>query len=348
MLLTGFTPDFAGGFETSLLRISTTAPVTVPELLYSDVPGSNGIGGSVPHFALWHPDAGSVALIANVGGRLATFLVDVENGIGPSVSNGGQVYLNWSADGSHLVVHTAERLVLHRFAADRSSTGRQQIGNGSVSYKTPKFSPTADRYAYIETEDGARSLMIGGVEGLAPQRIRAANSSNAFEWSPDGTRLAFVEGSRIGFYENLRIIDLSGEGIKDIVIGTNLLAFWWSPDGEKILLAIPSERQDDVALSVADTVTGDVKFLGRLAISPEMSFVIEFFDQYSADLNIWSPDSSSFVFAGSLFEGYWSAEGISTQVQFGAGDTDVWVFDAAGVEGPVSLGSGILGTWSPR
>lgn len=348
MLLTGFTPDFAGGFATSLLRISTSAPGAVPELLYSDLPGTTGIGGGIPHFPLWHPDSGSVALIANVGDGLATFLIDAEDGIGPSVSNGGQVYLNWSSDGSHLVVHTAERLVLHRFAADGSSSGRQQIGNGSVSYKTPKFSPSADRYAYIETENGVRSLMVGGVEGLEPERIRPAGANNAFEWSPDGNRLAFAEGSRIGSYESLRIIDLSSEDAEDIVIGTNFLAFWWSPDGSKILLAIPGEERENIALAVADAQSSKTTFLGRLTVSPEISFVIEFFDQYSPDLNIWSPDSTSFVFSGSLLEGHWSPGGLNTQVQFGGGETDVWVFDAAGSEDPISLGSGVFGTWSPR
>ncbi len=346
LLVTAFTPDIAGGFETSLLRVTANGVDNFPELLYRDVPGTTGIGG-IPHFPIWHPDGGSVAIIANVGEGLSTFLVDVVDGVGPAVSNGAPVYLDWSQDGSHLLVHTAERLVLHDFGSDGKRTGSQQIGLGSISYRVPKFAPNSDRYAYIDLADGLRSLLIGSPAADSPMQVRLARSNNSFAWSPDGERLAFADGSRSGFYEMLRIIDPDGDESDDVIVDTPLLAFWWSPDGESILLAMPGGESENAALAVVDANTGDVNFLGLIAPSAEMGFVIGFFDQYAADLRLWSPDSSRFVFGGTLKEGLLPEDG-GTQVQLGDFDTSIWVIDPSGSEPPISLGAGGFGTWSPE
>lgn len=346
LLISAFTPDIAGGLETSLLRTSATIAEANPELLYRDVPGTNGIGG-VPHFPVWHPDGGSVALIANLGDGLVTFLIDVEDGLGPAVSNGAPVYLEWSSDGSHMLVHTSERLVLHAFDSDGKRTGTEQIGVGSVSYRVPKFAPGSDEYAYIDLSDGVRTLLIGAPSQPSPRQVRPALANNSVAWSPVGHRLAFAEGTRGAFYDTLHIIDPNGDAESDVQINRPILAFWWSPDGQNILVAMPRDEPENVALAVVDAETGDFNFLGLADPSPEMGFVIGFFDQYAADLHLWSPDSTRFIFSGILKDGL-SDEAAGTQVQFGDPDSEVWVIDPSGLEKPISLGAGTFGTWSPE
>ncbi len=345
LLISAFTPDIAGGFETSLLRTSATRPEANPELLYRDVPGTTGIGG-VPHFPIWHPDGGSVALIANVGNGLSTFLIDVEDGLGPVVSNGAPVYLDWSADGSHLLVHTSERLVLHEFGPDGKRTGFEQIGIGSVSYRVPQFAPNSDDFAYIDLSDGLRSLLVSAPSETSPKQVRLARANNSFAWSPNGDRLAFADGNRAGFYESLRIIDPDGDTNTDVLVNSPILAFWWSPDGRSILLVMPGGEPENVALAVVDSASGDVNFLGLTEPSSEMGFVISFFDQYAADLRLWSPDSTRFIFSGILRDGL-ADEFPGTQVQLGNLDSSIWVIDPSGGDRPISLGAGGFGTWSP-
>lgn len=301
----------------------------------------------MPHFPVWHPDGGSLALIANVGDGLSTFLVDVEDGLGSAVSNGAPVYLDWSTDGSRMLVHTADRLVLHEFGPDGGRTNSEQIGVGAVSYRVPKFAPESNDYAYIDIADGLRNLLVRSPSESSPTQVRLARANNSFAWSPEGDRIAFADGNRAGFYETLRIVNPDGEATDDVIVNTPVLAFWWSPDGKSILIAMPGGEVENVALAVADSATGDINLLGLFQPSAEMGFVISFFDQYAADLRLWSPDSSRFIFSGVLKDGL-KDEAAGTQVQLGDPDSKVWVIDPSGVDQPLSLGLGGFGTWSPE
>lgn len=342
LLLTGFTPDFSGGFESSLLRTLVAVPGSIPDLLYRDLPGTTGIGG-VAHFPVWHPDSGSVALIANTGNGLSTFLVDVEEGVDIAISNGSPVYLDWSADGSHMVVHTAERLTLHTFDAAGSRTGLEQIGRGSVSYRVPKFSPSTDEYLYVDLVDDERRLLKGSISSGTTETIAEADLGNAFEWSPDGNRIAYGSGTRYGIYSQFSITSVE-EGTAAVATDVPVRAFWWSPDSQKVLLATPTLQAATVTLQVMDVASGNMRTIATLDPSPEMAFVIEFFDQYAGNTQLWSPDSSRVVFSGTLRDDSAS----NTRVQFGDEEHEVWVFDVDGGSPPISLGRGNFGTWSPQ
>lgn len=344
LLTTAFTSDISGGFETSLLRTAVDPPGAASSLLFRDIPGSTGIGG-VAHFPIWRPDSKSVALIANVGDGLSTFLIDVEKGIATGISNGAPVYLDWSSDGARLLVHTAERLVLYEFDSTGSRTAAERIGVGSVSYRVPKFSPVSDDYLYVDFAGDIRGLFKGSPGVPDAELITEARANSAISWAPDGDRVAFADGSRAGFYESLRLIDLTGV-TAEVTLDTPVLAFWWSPDGQRLLVALPGGERDNAALAVVDSRTGDVNLLGLIEPSPEMGFVISFFDQYAADLQLWSPDSSRFVFSGLLKDGLIDDQA-GTPVQLSDGEPGVWVFDPSGARPPLSLGAGMFGTWSP-
>lgn len=345
LLLTAITPGISGGFETSLLRAGVAPPGAAPLLLFGDVPGTAGIGGGVAHFPVWRPDGGAVALIANTGPELATFLIDVEAGVGSVVSTGAPVYLDWSRDGSHMLVHTVAQLVLHGFDSAGGRAGSDLIGTGSASYRAPKFSPVSNDYLYVDIEGQVRSLFKGTVGVPDAELITTARAGSAFSWAPGGDRVAFADGNRAGFYDMLRVIDMAGSA-DEVVVETPILAFWWSPDGTRLLVVTLGGEPGSLALGIVDASTGEVDLLGLVEPSPEMGFVISFFDQYAADLQLWSPDSTLFVFAGILMEGLADA-GAGTVVQFGDGESSVWVIDPAGERPPVSLGLGSFGTWSP-
>ncbi len=346
LLITGFTADGAGGIETSLLRAPAASVSTVPDVLYRDLPGTTGIGG-IPHFPLWHPEASSVALIANIGGGLLTFLIDVEEGPDQAVSNGAPVYIHWSPDGSHMLVHTAELLVRHDFSPGGEPIGSEQIGTGSLSYRVAKFSPLSDDYVYVGLFNSQHALLIGSAAEATPKQIGIAGENNSFEWSPNGDRIAVGDGRRAGIFDRLKIVDPNGDADDAVIADTPLFAFWWSPDGKQILAVLPGNEPSNLGLAIIDSATGDVENLGFVEPSSDMLFVLAFFDQYTPDLNVWSPDSSRFVFSGVLGEGL-AVDGAGRQVQFGDEDSSVWVIDPSGASPPLSLGSGVFGTWSPE
>ncbi len=345
LLITAFTPDVDGGLETSLLRTSATPANAAPELIYRDVPGTNGIGSGVPHFPLWHPDGDSVVLIANIGEGLATFVVDVESGPGASVSNGAPVYVDWSADGSKMLVHTAERLVLHEFAADGSRESSEAIGNGSISYRVPLFSPVSDDFIYVDAFGGGRQILRGSAASLdEPMPLLEAQASNGFAWSPDGSRIAFGTGTRNGIFDRLLVADATGGDARTLVEDF-VAAFWWSPDGKKLLTVGINEDPGQAVLSVVDVDTGAVEEIAVVEPTFEMSFISAFFDQYAANLRLWSPDSNSVLFSGLLV----SDTSTGVRVQSGDEVPSVWLFDVSGSSlPPISLGAGVMATWSPQ
>ena len=348
LLITAVTSDVRGGFETSLLRVDAVGGV-LPEALYLDVPGSDGIGG-IPHYSSWSPNSNKIAVIANIGDGLSTFLLDRERGFtGQAVSNGSPVYFDWSADGSHMLVHTAERLVLHRFDSDGTRIASREIGSGSISYKAPDFSPATDEFVYIDFIDSIRRVLVAAPDSMAATEVGQVDLNAAVKWSPAGDMIAIASGERANSFDSLRVIELDGaEAFSHTFEG--LMAFWWSPDGEKILLALESsaDMQDEVELAVVDIASGSVSEIGRFEPSPETWFMMEFFDLYSNDHRVWSPDSKLVTFSGFL-RGDLPAEaqpsGIEPQ---GSLEPEIWVLDVSGSEAPVSVGVGGFATWSPR
>jgi Tol biopolymer transport system component len=342
LLVTMYTADAGGGFATALLRVSTESSENQPNMVYADTPGTQGIGG-VPHFPAWRPDAGAISLIADVRGGLATFIVSSTGDFGPTVSNGGPVYMDWSHDGSYLLTHTSETLVLHSFNPEGGRTGARRIGNGSISYRTPDFSPVTNEYLYVEFVDGERSLFVGDPTSGETRKLITTGAASAFRWSPDGKHIAALHGSREDSYDSLDIISTENPISFFETADTRYVAFWWSPDGKQLLLVSPSTVPNHVALSVLDTTTHKTRYVGQVQPSDEMSFVLSYFDQYATDLQLWSPDSSQIVFAGFLDD---RTDGSSSQAA--SDDSRIWVFDSTGTESPSSVGAGVFAAWSPN
>jgi Tol biopolymer transport system component len=313
-------------------------------LLFSDIPGSSGIGG-IAHFPVWRPDGSAVTLIANDGDGLSTYLIDVNDRTSQVVSDGAPVYAEWSRDGAHLLVHTLDELVLHDFDSSGTRTRQGVIGTGSTSYRVARFSPVSNDYLYVNTDMDLSGLYKGNPSSTGSEFIANVRDGSAFSWAPGDERIAFADANRAGYYQSLSIIDLAGDA-EDVVVNAPIIAFWWSPDGEKILLAVLGDGPDNIGLVVIDARTGDANVLGLIEPSEEMNFTLSFFDQYDVDQQMWSPDSTRFVFSGILGDGLADAAA-GRPVQFGSVEPSVWVIDASGVQPPISLGAGTFATWSP-
>jgi len=162
---------------------------------------------------------------------------------------------------------------------------------------TPQWSPDRSRIAFVrDAVDSGSGLWVMRADGSGAARIAAGSMPGygglSFSWSPDGSRLAFFNGSSFG------IVNADGSaGIapKNSLVGTDVYGFpAWSPDGSTIAFF----GEDPVGLDwffqvyVMDADGSNVR---RLTSANTYGGSIDPAERYPA----WSPDGTKLT--------YWSA-----------------------------------------
>ncbi|MBI2965543.1 MAG: PD40 domain-containing protein [Chloroflexi bacterium] len=347
LLLSRVVEEDGRRLQASLVKASASGNET-PSLIYRDDPGSFGIGTGVPHYAVWSPDSSRVALIAGGGSGLMTIFVDPSLRLAPDAFVGGEaMFLAWSADSRHLLVHHGDSLRLVEFDEQGGrSGGSQGVGGGSFDYLAPQFEPAGDRFVYVEAE-GGRSLVKLGWVGEAETRALAESAGQiAFRLSPDGRMVAFLEGEDQRVFQRLVVVD-TATGDRNVLLSRPMHSFWWSPDGTKIAVAsLADGGLDALAWSVVDLATRQEIDLGVNVPTAEFQFMQTFFDQYAHSHAIWSPDSRAIVVFGAMP----GSPGDGQDADTDAPDPGAyaWVLDATGHRPPARVGAGYIGAWSPR
>jgi hypothetical protein len=122
------------------------------------------------------------------------------------------------------------------------------------------------------------------------------------------------------------VVDVATGAVVEVTQSPSI-GFFWSPDGEALLVLEPTSSAAEVDVQVwAD---GETRSL--FAIAPQRGFVrdvLQFFDQYSQSLQLWSPDSSAVVLVGEVDD-----------------EEGVWVHDLDG-NVPVKVFDGGWAAWS--
>jgi dipeptidyl aminopeptidase/acylaminoacyl peptidase len=104
-----------------------------------------------------------------------------------------------------------------------------------------RLSPDGDRVAYqlswadVEARQNRAGLVVQPLApGEEPRELPSMGSrDHSVEWSPDGSRLAFL--SRQGPRDQLFVVDSEGTGVKELTkIPDGVLAARWSPDGSRL------------------------------------------------------------------------------------------------------------------
>jgi hypothetical protein len=109
-------------------------------------------------------------------------------------------------------------------------------------------------------------------------------------------------------------------------------AFFWSPDGERLLYLDPDPEEEQLWFrwGVWD---GTSSFLTRRFV-PSMLIAgayLRFFEQYAQSMSLWSPDGTAFAYPGTNEEG----------------EEGIWVQSARPDRAPVLVADGDFVAWSP-
>ncbi len=153
----------------------------------------------------------------------------------------------------------------------------------------------------------------------------------AFVVSPDGRRVAFQVVWDQTIVVPLSVIDRRTGPSSPCRPGSP----WPSsgaPTGTKLLSLLPELAEDRVLVPLGRGEDGSSFTTDRFTPSLEFSReYLQFFEQYAQSMNLWSPDGSAFVYAG-------SSE---------SGETGVWIQPATSGTAPVRVADGVFASWSP-
>ncbi|MBI4306710.1 MAG: PD40 domain-containing protein [Chloroflexi bacterium] len=348
ILYSALIPDGRRGLNVSLRSVPAAGGGET--VLFRDDPATSGIGSGVAHYAYWSPDSRRVALIAGTAAGLTGELVNVASGERPAtLADGAPIYYSWSSDSRHILVHHEEVLRLYEIDDGGRPVGSpRQIGAGSLDYFAPNFSPAGDRILYADTADTVTKVFSTQFDGSVPTPMLESQGRTAFAWAPDGRRVAVLSEESDGLFNRLTLLTAGGRQIFQ-VDRSSMISFWWSPDATRLALSAVAQDaagENVIVVTVIDVRDRSEAQVATLFPSDEFLFMQIYFDQFAHSMRIWSADSGYLVLFGAV--GNPLAQSAAYSSQEATERAGVWVIDVTGSRDPVSVGSGYIGSWSPK
>lgn len=301
----------------------------------------------------WSPDSGRVSFIADTpGSSLALKVVSPAGGEAETLDVGSPYYWAWAPDSHSLLIHAGgsaeDRLSLLHLAGGVTEQG---LSVKPTSFRAPAYSPDGTQLLVAgETPEGHAGLLLMDANGnLLKTLAEYQETSIAFVWSPDGKRVAYLDGqnTELGFEGRLVVVDPSGKRTPVELKDETATAFFWSPDSASLAYFTP--KQVDVptpapgtpegnrpatftvwSVKVMDASNGQTRPVATYLPTDQFMEVLPFFDQYHQSVTIWSPDSKNLVLSAYT----------------GSGDPGIWVAAASGNLNPRFIATGLVGFWS--
>ena len=328
-----FTLEAIDATSGSVTRIFDNEPNTLP------------VAEGSPHYIYWSPDSEHLTFIASTPRELSLFFSTPGQGQSLSrVLGQGPLYFSWANDGSTLLIHRGEELLVVPVASDGPRPPKS-VGTASLGFRAPALSPDATRMVYAAEDDGGDAIFLADTEGplSAGKSILDVGPFSAFLWSPTRDEIAVADTSSTttSIYERLTITGGNGSSNEPLVTET-FIAFFWSPDGEKIIYVAFDLERRTFTWKYVDRTSGPPKSLVEFVPSSEFLTLISFFDQYAYSNSVWSPDSSQIVFSGTVGGGAQGSNGASPE------EDTVYVIDVKENSTPRAIASSAFAVWSWR
>lgn len=279
-----------------------------------------------PFYLFWSPDSNQVSFLTNHPEGLALYLANA-NESGQSarlLEIGSPFYWDWMPSSDQILIHTGftgdqARLALIDPAVDGASEELAEPG----FFQAPGISSSGRYRAFAERNDDNRSELVIQDEQGTTQVTEPHIGQVALTWSPVDELLAYSSPTfdSIHSYGPLRLVDPNTGETKTLTQAI-VLAFFWSPDGQKIayltlpqqpdrsIQAVsfsPREQAEDVRvvqreelrfeLWLVDVQTAEKSRLATFLPSAIfLSQFLPFFDQYALSHRLWSPRGDAIVF----------------------------------------------------
>jgi hypothetical protein len=229
-------------------------------------------------------------------------VVDMEQFTSSPIGSGSPFYFSWNPQSTGMAVHVGANdfgtLVIGENLID--------LGTTAAIYQAPHWTPAG---IFHFDEEGLALVDQSGDEHLLatlpgepvffvanPQGTKVAIESFTGE-EEDGSTVAFSPSVEINA-DAVSVLDVA-TGDVDIASEDTSVGYFWSPDGESLLLLQLTGETGEVDVSVWND--GEISLLTTM--TPPVSFfreVLQYFNQYAQSLQLWSPDSSAVALAGTI------------------------------------------------
>ena len=239
--------------------------------------------GEMRSFA-WSPDGSRLAIFGNTTGQGNVYLTDPSATTPqPILSNSGLGYLmdgTWSRDGKQIVMWSSQyNQVLYLLNTDGTGLLEKQINFQILG--TPKFAPDGKSVVFYGADKNEASLFEFSLDSSQPEMINPfVEDESGFAFSPDGSRIAYIEYDRDA--GEIRIVseDLA-TGARTILgtfpIPTNPGSslpkadnLSWSPDGTSLVFDFGRYETDRAIYRAPTNGSGPVK-IADSAYAPTIS-----------------------------------------------------------------------------
>jgi TolB protein len=308
-----------------------------------------------PVYAYWSPDSKQLGfLTVSIGGSV--YSLRVVPGVGGEVQVldlGQPYYWAWSPSNMKILAHVGgampEDAINSRLSLLTVNDPVTEVGIDLIPapFQTPVFSPDGQfAVLAVDLEGDRQSLLLIDADGQVQSEITKLQGNVAFDWSPQGNRLAYVEspymtGLSPGILNLISLDEPSNPQSIGIDV-QNVIAFFWSPDGNQLAYFVPGQEPNEsqentdqdqsiptFRVCVANAISGETQCIADFQPSLDFLEIIPFYDQFQRSATIWSPDSNYLV--------------LSAFTQQGPG---VFIVPASGAYAPRFLTEGRLAFWS--
>jgi len=238
------------------------------------------------------------------------------------------IYFSWSPEGDSMFQHFInERLdTLSVYDVGRPRLGSYTLEETPGVFHAPVWSPVDDRLMFtaVDVQENEVSLRVSDFD--EESRFGLPGDERAYlSWSPGGEYIAYASGDTFPL-SPITILNLeSGEELRldDL---TDIVSFYWSPDGEKLAIIraetidgsdvrrrllndegtpipqpspIAPEDEPRIRLRwyVIEPATENVTAYNQFIATHQQAYYLQFFDQFAQTDRVWSPDSRYIVYA---------------------------------------------------
>ena len=153
------------------------------------------------------------------------------------------------------------RLRSHLYVVDVASRNVVQVTTGDFDDSSPRWSPDGTRLAFVsrrggdpDRENNSDVFVVEARAGATPTRLTSwAGPDDSPEWNPDGTQIAYLQGSEPKLYaynqDALAVIPSTGGAPRLIAttLDRDVSRPTWSRDGQSILVLIGDDRAEHLA-----------------------------------------------------------------------------------------------------